>query len=759
MMSASWINTNSVNASNMHINSYKYTGTSTSTNTVKNARSDGCGTSSMADSNNKESAYTIICSNTVAQIGAKPTPSPLQNKDDDGCDYRKPLDKISRLVTEDEGKDEDEIEDEKGIKNITQDMLNFMIPKRSRSIHNSRDDDDINCSRSEESSEDSEAFVVPDMQDLKNHAEAFDKVWAKELYEIRHEDREAILNELHGVQSRAVPETPDLIESSLLAMEEELRHKVSLSLPSSDGQSSSLDVAARELVEAHVRATEVFHSQYVVAPEFRLRFLRTDFFDVRKAAIRYCKCLNHLLRFFGDASLRRPLRLSDLSPRELRFVNRGQIQSLASRDKMGRRIFLVSGGLFDKATIGLHERHRVELYLSWGVMAEDEATQLHGAVSVTFFSLGGQDNKTENQYSYTNKPIKTWNVEEEEVFRTMSCMKLQEKELYTQMVEAAPIRWSSIHLCKPDKRIYHFLKAIILGMIPSNYRAAARVHTGSHVECCYDLCQFGVPVEDIPTTVRGMLNSKCLVKFIRAREAIDNYRSQKAEEHGVEYHRSEADFCPGTDCPGPNCVVFGDRSTYNSIANETFRENLRERERRTAASAGEPTPDHANCAIAPAITKSKALLRLNAEVLDHIIDGLCMKPASARDDDDGDGDDDHLVAQTVGNNFVQQKGGRKCFRFAVYEKEVGWYRYIDPIRNRKDRIELRKRISQTMRDDRKRIVRKMNIQRQRFVSASSGASRDSPVPLQYLLPKRGRSSLISHPPAHSREIARSDGVL
>ena len=50
------------------------------------------------------------------------------------------------------------------------------------------------------------------------------KVWAKELYDMtKHPDEyEAITDEMHGVKSRSIQETTDLISKSLLAMEYKL---------------------------------------------------------------------------------------------------------------------------------------------------------------------------------------------------------------------------------------------------------------------------------------------------------------------------------------------------------------------------------------------------------------------------------------------------------------------------------------------------------------------------------------------------------
>lgn len=642
-------------------------------------------------------------------------------------------------------------------------------------------------------------FPIPAVEALNHHTKAIDKVWAKELYEIRKEDREAILDEMHGVRSRSIPETRERIRWALDGMEKEISSKV---LSSSAAASPS---ATTTLVAGHLEAVENLRSAYVASPEFRIRFLRTEFYDIARAALRYFRCLNYLLSLFGAVALERPLKLSDLSKREISILESGRVQSLLSRDTMGRRIYLVfASNLF---SYSMRERFRVETYVIFGVMAEDEETQLHGAVGIVLFDLKGNGLSDININETTttkrtcepsgeerrgqrsiNATIATagneslwaaWGTNEKKVFKRYSGKRFADSKMYGERVLAEPIRWSSIQICMPNERVYRILKAFVLNCIPSNYRALTRVHTGSHLECTYELCQFGIPVRDVPGCISSkgstiMIKSNSVAKFLKARTAIDAYREEHSKHLGEGCYRSSArdtdaasgdetdtvapeapqpppvqllptkDSCMGTDCPGSNCVVVGDRVAYNYPRNVDFREYLQFKEQQYLDISGDIASPPQPITIASAFpfsgtfsfdstldaatnnNKAEPLLRLNVEVLDQMIDELFF---SQSDMTTAGGDNNAVESSSVPSltNGRQRKG----IKFATYDREARWYRYIDPIRNESDRIELRKRISQTMRDDRKRTIKNNNkisqYQATAFGEGEPPFSRDEPM--------------------------------
>jgi hypothetical protein len=87
-------------------------------------------------------------------------------------------------------------------------------------------------------SKETQKNAMPSDETSNTLAIEVDKVWAKELYEMKHPEREAITNEIHGVKSRSVQETTELIEKSLLAME----YQLSKSSSSTSSSSASTDM-------------------------------------------------------------------------------------------------------------------------------------------------------------------------------------------------------------------------------------------------------------------------------------------------------------------------------------------------------------------------------------------------------------------------------------------------------------------------------------------------------------------------------------
>lgn len=634
------------------------------------------------------------------------------------------------------------------------DVLGFKDPEKENSGGGSGS---INKRSNSNSSSNKNKIHIPSIKAVSDNAKSFERILAQEIYETNKEDRESILYEMHGVQSRAVPETPQMIQLALEELEQEISEIFC--------KSCSSDSSA-ELTRGHRLAVDQLNSMYVTSPSFRLRFLRHEFFNAKKAAIRYFRCLNHLVLLFGEVSLLRPLRIDDLSESERNILESGRIQVLLSRDRMGRRILVwFAGTLLDYPVC---QRTRAEAYLLFGLLAEDTETQLHGAVAIFLFgtsnlpkerqkqAMDTEGNTTVLRNFFTTEPDATrdWDENEMRIFRKLSQVKVTERlDYHKERAKASPVRLSAFHACSPNGRIYHFFKALVTSFLTAEYRLLMRFHNGSHIECCYKLQQFGIPVHDIPgPSSKGVVaKTKSLSRILNGRAALDSvqkehydkYYQRKAETAGAPAATLAFEFVsPGTDCPESNCVVFGDRITYKYPANVAFREYLRNKEeshsRVVGRSGALPTSAFVDAvepfsglASAAASTNSsnnnKALMRLNTQVLDQIINELCVpRPRNTIDPvQAGANKNDLQLSQPT----TQSQTG---FRFATYDKKAGWYRYIDPTRSEADRIELRKRISQAMRDDRKRTMK----------SRGPAATNLSPLPQQIVLPMTAHDKLV-----------------
>lgn len=363
-------------------------------------------------------------------------------------------------------------------------------------------------------------------------SETAERVWARELYEMNSDMREAVNYELHGVQSRAAPEDPAFLAKALCLFQIEI-----------DTQIPPMEK------RAHIRAVLGLKSNYVRTPEFRLRFLRAERFDIHKAVVRYCKGLEYLYECFGEQALLRQLYQSDLSKDEERFLKKGLKQILPSRDRFGRRMMAHFGSYSTEYTF--ETRSKVVTYLCFGVLAEDLTTQRNGVVSLGFFSYGNND------------------------------LLVMEREGFLRFFEAVPLRWSGFHICIPNNPAFKILKGLMLTVIPKEMRRITRVHSGTGLECEYSLRCFGVPTEDIPRTCTGKIKTKYWARWIKVRTCMDDHRRLMARNDHNSYYATPASdrTFPGIECPEVKCVLFRSAGLASRHpGNVEFRTFLQDRE-------------------------------------------------------------------------------------------------------------------------------------------------------------------------------------
>lgn len=171
-----------------------------------------------------------------------------------------------------------------------------------------------------------------------------------QLNEDEQKDRD---DEVHGYLSRAVPETPELLMESLRAMQ-----RAVLELPNRHRKTYNRIAAASQNPAAFPNPFNVGSADYfqfeqqkltnnmfayaLYNQDLWLKILRADRFDVQKAALRYCRYLDLLHKYWGDAALMRPLYLSDFNKDDLRLFKTGRFQVLfGARDRSGRRLFSI----------------------------------------------------------------------------------------------------------------------------------------------------------------------------------------------------------------------------------------------------------------------------------------------------------------------------------------------------------------------------------------------------------------------------------
>ena len=153
-----------------------------------------------------------------------------------------------------------------------------------------------------------------------------DSLLNKELYQLSLKDREEINEEIHGVHSMHVPETPELIVSKLEELDRQLtnRHQHQLPIHTQNAYEEALALG----------------SPYIHDPNFRIMFLRAELFDTAKAANRMMGFLQLLRDYLGpQALLQLPYSsLNQMTAQDIQLLKRSVFVLLPGRDGAGRRI-------------------------------------------------------------------------------------------------------------------------------------------------------------------------------------------------------------------------------------------------------------------------------------------------------------------------------------------------------------------------------------------------------------------------------------
>jgi hypothetical protein len=153
-----------------------------------------------------------------------------------------------------------------------------------------------------------------------------DQLLSKELESLSFKERRQIQEEIHGVATLCPEETPAMVEEALHCMQQcldNIKHK-----PTYD----------------HLSSTSYLHTR-----EWKLRFLRCELFDCKKAAERLVRFTEYMVKECHSEALERPLRLSDLQNKHeekgrevMDCFRSGHAQLFPFRDRSGRRIFCTS---------------------------------------------------------------------------------------------------------------------------------------------------------------------------------------------------------------------------------------------------------------------------------------------------------------------------------------------------------------------------------------------------------------------------------
>eukprot|EP00934_Nitzschia_sp_Nitz4_P003377 Nitzschia sp. Nitz4//scaffold85_size83877//69165//70915//NITZ4_005239-RA/size83877-augustus-gene-0.153-mRNA-1//1//CDS//3329559167//3367//frame0 len=316
------------------------------------------------------------------------------------------------------------------------------------------------------------------------------------LNSLSYFEREQLLEDIHGVNDRAnearAMETPQLISENLAAFTQEL-HRIKRE------KSGLPEIRALELAER-------MNIEYGGNAQFRLSFLRTRDWDVKQAVAAFIRHLDFKLILFGVSKLTSDLGVDDLFPEDMQVFQDGYFQVLPTRDNAGRPVFV----WINDGQVYASIESMVRIMFVSSLM--DEETQRRGGVYISF-RLKPYDilEKSRTQFFVST------------VQRYMSDMPIRVAAFHICLNSSIPFLLTSTASTVLLDNILHFLS-------PTN-RARIRFHKGTHVEWCYELMTYGIPVQSLPLTGELKVKSKNHLEFLTMRrKATEFLRSNSSME-------------------------------------------------------------------------------------------------------------------------------------------------------------------------------------------------------------------------------------
>lgn len=334
-----------------------------------------------------------------------------------------------------------------------------------------------------------------------------DKLIAKQLNSMSLEEREFLYEEIHGVENE-VDETEDFVSNQLALLEIEINFLVK--------------TRRGDIYEQAIRE----NPSYVCDREFRLMFLRADYFDPKKAARRIMRFLERKVKFFGLSSLTRTITLDDFSSDDMAYMKAGRMQLLSSRDHKGRAV-LADLHMDDKTKyVNIDNVIKSFLYLVYAA-AEDEETQRRGLVLLYYFSAN---------------------------FGMAADWQKRDRSL----LECIPIKVTGFHFCA-NNAIIKAMKMIMPLLYRRTDLVKFRFHVGSLQEAHYSLMSYGTPVNTLPVSYTGDLKTGNHHKWLGRRSA------KEAEIKAL----GEGSFT-GVDLPGTRDILLGSGKTVQDHVGNLF---------------------------------------------------------------------------------------------------------------------------------------------------------------------------------------------
>eukprot|EP00980_Cylindrotheca_fusiformis_P014757 scaffold4024_cov85-Cylindrotheca_fusiformis.AAC.4 len=317
--------------------------------------------------------------------------------------------------------------------------------------------------------------------DNKGGLEEAEGILASEMNKLSIQEISKALDDVHCVGT-ALEENAELVRCSLLEFDELVRAE----------QNPVYGLAASQ------------DQKYVENDEFRIKFLRATFYDVKKSVNWMMKFLNFKASYFGNDKVGRDIELSDLNQGDIDLMKSGFFHIQGGRDRSGRIVNYVLNHLLTTATEA-GTVIRIAYYIFYNLLIPIPDVQMKGGVGV---------------YYDTIKPG-------ERLLQTMSLT--SRLSIISFFTEALPFRFSSFHICLKARKGTMAVNQSLIGVIINGFsrysRVRTRLHYGSDMELQYQLQSHGIPMKACPIDSSGAVRPYIFNKFIK--EHLDWIEAEK----------------------------------------------------------------------------------------------------------------------------------------------------------------------------------------------------------------------------------------
>eukprot|EP00980_Cylindrotheca_fusiformis_P026062 scaffold15301_cov142-Cylindrotheca_fusiformis.AAC.11 len=285
--------------------------------------------------------------------------------------------------------------------------------------------------------------------DASKEKENLDRHLAGSMAKLSLKDREAALEEVHGIVKND-PEDMYLLQLNLQVMED---HVNSIKRGTVYEKAEAVDPC------------------FVSSREIRLLFLRGNRYDPKAAAEQLIKHFDLKLSLFGREKLTRNISLCDLDDNDRMCLESGFCQILSQKDVAGRTILLILPGLLPN--VAMKHGIRALYYLCMSTLQESDDVMKKGIVKLCYAA---------GRYKHRRKSAGL--------------------ALVAQYLCSTPIPWGGVHLCFGEKDYLEYVyRRVIILVLPVGIAVKIRTHFGTHMECVNALRGYGIAEGSLPISL------------------------------------------------------------------------------------------------------------------------------------------------------------------------------------------------------------------------------------------------------------------